>query len=134
MSFVFIISLGVILLASPNAHNNPIDIIDIIFNVVSATCVTGLASIDIGKDLNLAGQIILLVLIQIGGLGLMTLTSFFSYYLSGQVSLTNQIVMRDLFSEISIDKVKNTLKTLLFLLLLLNQLVPSFFILRCLMN
>lgn len=77
MSFVFIISLGVILLASPNAHNNPIDIIDIIFNVVSATCVTGLASIDIGKDLNLAGQIILLVLIQIGGLGLMTLTSFF---------------------------------------------------------
>jgi trk system potassium uptake protein TrkH len=112
MSFVFIISLGVILLASPNAHNNPIDIIDIIFNVVSATCVTGLASIDIGKDLNLAGQIILLVLIQIGGLGLMTLTSFFSYYLSGQVSLTNQIVMRDLFSEISIDKVKNTLKNI----------------------
>ncbi len=112
MSFVFIISLGVILLASPNAHKKPIHIIDIIFNIVSATCVTGLASIDIGKDLNLAGQIILLVLIQIGGLGLMTLTSFFSYYLSGQVSLTNQIVMRDLFSEISIDKVKNTLKNI----------------------
>ncbi|GIX41133.1 MAG: hypothetical protein KatS3mg129_0866 [Leptospiraceae bacterium] len=110
ISFIFVIFIGIILLSSPNAHNKDIPLVDIVFTVVSATCVTGLSTIDVGTDLNLAGQIILLSLIQIGGLGLMTLTSFFSYYLSGQVSLTNQIVMRELFSEISLDKVKNTLR------------------------
>lgn len=110
ISFLFLIFIGTILLSSPNVHNKKMDLIDIIFTVVSATCVTGLSTIDVGKDLNLAGQIILLSLIQIGGLGLMTLTSFFTYYLSGQVSLTNQIVMKELFNEVSLDKVKNNLR------------------------
>ncbi len=110
ISFLFIIFIGILMLASPKTHNKPIPLVDIIFVVVSATCVTGLSSIDIGTDLNLGGQLIILFLIQVGGLGLMTLTSFFSYYLAGQVSLTNQIVMRELFSEISLEKVKKNLK------------------------
>lgn len=110
ISFLFIIFIGILMLASPKTHNKTISLIDIIFVVVSATCVTGLSPIDIGLDLNLGGQMIILFLIQIGGLGLMTLTSFFSYYLAGQVSLTNQMVMKELFSEISLEKVKKHLK------------------------
>ncbi len=113
LSFLIIISLGLLLLSSPKTHNTFISFIDVLFTVVSAVCVTGLSTIDIGKDLNFAGQVILLFLIQIGGLGLMTLTSFFSYYLSGQVSLTNQIIMKEIINEISLLKVKKTLKDII---------------------
>lgn len=110
ISFVFVIIIGFLLLSSPKTHNRYIHWIDILFIVVSATCVTGLSPVDIGKDFNIFGQTIIMLLIQVGGLGLMTLTSFFSYYLSGQTSLTNQIVMKELFSDISLEKAKRTLK------------------------
>lgn len=108
-SFLLIILIGFILLSLPKMHTREISKIDIIFVVVSAVCVTGLSPIDIGSDLSFYGQIVLLFLIQIGGLGLMTLTSFFSFYFSGRMSLANQIMMREVLSEYSLIKVKRIL-------------------------
>ncbi len=109
-SFVIIIFLGFILLSFPKMHNKEISYIDIFFLVVSAVCVTGLTPIDISVDLSFSGQLVVLILIQLGGLGLMTLTSFFSFYFSGRMSLTNQIMIKELLSEYSLEKVKTILK------------------------
>jgi trk system potassium uptake protein len=112
ISFASIILIGTLLLSLPKAqfNNNPIPIIDILFTVISATCVTGLSTIDIASSLTTTGQLMLLILIQVGGLGLITLTSFFSFYLAGQASVSDTMMMKDLLSENAFGKVKNLIK------------------------
>lgn len=73
---VFItIMIGTLLLASPIARTVPIPILDLIFTATSATCVTGLFTINLSA-FTIFGKSVLLALIQIGGLGLITLTVF----------------------------------------------------------
>lgn len=60
----------------PRATYHGISWIDALFTATSATCVTGLVSVDVPSTFTLEGQIIIILLIQIGGLGVMTLTSF----------------------------------------------------------
>ena len=68
---------GAMLLALPMSSARPggINIVDALFTAMSAVCVTGLVVVDTGLDLSFVGQIILLLLIQIGGLGIMTLSA-----------------------------------------------------------
>lgn len=74
LSFAAVILVGALLLWFPFSagHSNHITFVDALFTSASAVCVTGLASIDIGKDLSFTGQIITLFLFQIGGLGIIT--------------------------------------------------------------
>jgi len=73
LSFAAVIFLGALLLYLPfSSSHRPLSFVDALFTSASAVCVTGLASIDIGKDLSLTGQIITLVLLQVGGLGIIT--------------------------------------------------------------
>lgn len=95
-SFVLIIAIGSALLLLPNATTRPISLVDAVFTSTSAVCVTGLASIDISKDLTFMGQCVLLVLVQIGGLGVMTFTSFFAFFFKGRTSLEEQLRIRDI--------------------------------------
>src|SRR5689334_12114783 len=72
LSFVSVILTGAILLHLPvAATGEPISFIDALFTATSGTCVTGLAAFDIGKQLSVFGQLVLLACIQVGGLGLM---------------------------------------------------------------
>lgn len=70
--FILIIFLGAIFLMVPFSHNGQVSFIDALFMAASAVCVTGLSLFDIGTHLTIFGQMILLILIQIGGLGIMT--------------------------------------------------------------
>ena len=73
LSFAVLILAGAILLWLPfAAGQGHLSFVDALFSSASAVCVTGLAVIDIGKDLSFAGQIVTLVLFQIGGLGIIT--------------------------------------------------------------
>jgi len=73
LSFVLLILIGAVLLRTPFAvQRDRLSFVDALFSSASAVCVTGLAVIDIGKDLSLAGQIVTLCLFQIGGLGIIT--------------------------------------------------------------
>lgn len=74
ISFVSFILLGSILLLLPPFHRTPISYIDALFTSTSAMCVTGLTVKDTGRDFTTSGQIVILILIQIGGLGIMTFT------------------------------------------------------------
>ncbi len=111
-SFTIVILIGTALLRMPKASSPDIPLVDLFFTAVSATCVTGLSTFDITTGLTRTGQIILLCLIQIGGLGLMTLTSFFSFYLAGRASLTQQVFMKELLSEESIAEAKTIIRSI----------------------
>ncbi|BDA77187.1 portal protein [Leptospira kobayashii] len=113
-SFATIILFGTIFLHFPKATYKQIPTIDLVFTTVSATCVTGLSTISIADSFTLTGKIIILFLIQIGGLGLMTLTSFFSMFLAGQASVTDKLLLKDLLSEEAIGKVKGLLKQIAY--------------------
>ncbi|PJZ71339.1 portal protein [Leptospira perolatii] len=115
LSFLALILLGTAALCLPRAQVVPVAFVDLLFTSVSAVCVTGLSTIDVGRELTGTGQTILLVLIQLGGLGLMTLTVFFSLVLQGQVSVAQKLLIRDLFSEETIGRVGSILRQVAFL-------------------
>jgi trk system potassium uptake protein TrkH len=96
-SFLAIIGLGTLGLSLPRATVAPdgLSFIDTLFTAVSAVCVTGLTVINISQDLTPLGQGILLALIQMGGLGLMTFTAFFSLVLGRDISLRGELVLRE---------------------------------------
>ncbi|MGV3667408.1 MAG: TrkH family potassium uptake protein [Leptospira bouyouniensis] len=109
-SFAFIIFMGVCFLHFPKSSNGHVKTIDIIFTTISATCVTGLSTLDISSQFTLTGQLVILLLIQVGGLGLMTLTSFFSIFLTGKGSVSDTLMVKDLLSEETMGRAKEILK------------------------
>lgn len=108
-SFLVIIFIGAGLLMLPRATYHGISWIDALFTATSATCVTGLVSVDVPSTFTLEGQIIIILLIQIGGLGVMTLTSFFAMFFMGNTSLYNQLVVGDMISSNSLNSLLSTL-------------------------
>ncbi len=105
-SFAVIILVGAIVLHFPKAVNKSIPTIDILFTAVSATCVTGLSTLNIADAFTFTGQVILIFLMQAGGLGIMTLASFFGIFLTGKTSVNDKLLMKDLLSEQSLGEVK----------------------------
>ncbi|TGK61564.1 portal protein [Leptospira wolffii] len=110
LSFAFLILVGTAGLCLPKAEARPIPLVDLFFTAVSAVCVTGLSTIDVSVDLTGTGQTILVLLIQLGGLGLMTLTVFFALVLEGQVSVTEKLLVKDLFSQETIGRAGSILR------------------------
>lgn len=114
-SFIVIIFIGSLLLKLPNATMNGISFIDALFTSTSAVCVTGLAVVDTGKDFTVFGQFIILFLIQIGGLGILTFASYFSYFFKGESSYENQLTMGDVTSSRKLGEVFSTLKYIIII-------------------
>lgn len=105
LSFTFVIGLGTILLALPLSavDGKHIDVIDAFFTATSATCVTGLSTISLADNFSFIGQIIVLLLIQIGGLGYMTLYSSLVILLGKSLALNQQVLMQDLLDLSSFE-------------------------------
>lgn len=108
-SFLIIILGGAGLLMLLRATYNGISWIDALFISTSATCVTGLVSVDVPSTFTLEGQIIIMLLIQIGGLGVMTIMSFFAMFFMGNTSLYNQLAVGDMISTNSLNSLLSTL-------------------------
>lgn len=109
VSFLFIILIGTGLLMLPRSTVDGISWVDSLFISTSAVCVTGLTSVDVASTFTPAGFVIIILLIQIGGLGVMTLTSFFAMFFMGNTSLYNQLVVRDMVSSNSLNSLLSTL-------------------------
>ena len=108
-SFLIFILIGAALLMLPRATYHGISFIDALFTATSAICVTGLVSVDVSSTFTSEGLFIIIMLIQIGGLGVMTLTSFFAMFFMGNTSLYNQLVVRDMVSSQSLSSLLSTL-------------------------
>lgn len=109
MSFVLVIVIGTGMLMLPNATTNGISLVDALFTSTSAVCVTGLIVLDTSKDFTFMGQFIIMVLFQVGGLGMMTFTSFFGFFFKGGYSLQNQLFLKDYINEENIGRINSTL-------------------------
>lgn len=83
--------------------------IDSLFTATSAVCVTGLTTIDVPSTFTTLGQLVVITLIQVGGLGVMTITSFFALFFMGNTSLYNQMMVRDMVSSKSLASLWSTL-------------------------
>lgn len=109
LSFAALIILGALLLLTPHATRSGISWVDALFIATSAVCVTGLSPLDISATFTLHGQWVILGLIQVGGLGVMTLTYFFAYFMGGGVSLRNRIGLQELLSEENLGNIGTVL-------------------------
>lgn len=129
ISFATIIMLGSLLLMLPRStlEHIRLPLIDAIFISTSAVCVTGLSSVDVAQTFTLEGQIIILLLIQIGGLGVMTLTSFFALFFMGGSNLFNQFTLRDMVGGKTLDSLISTLLYILTFTIVI-ECVGAFFI------
>ncbi|MCS6989082.1 MAG: ATPase [Chloroherpetonaceae bacterium] len=108
-SFVALSLVGCCLLLLPKASNEKIAFIDALFIATSAACVTGLATLDVATTFTHVGHWILLSLIQIGGLGIMTLTTFFATLAGGSSQLKEYAALRELLGEESLGKARTIL-------------------------
>lgn len=98
-SFAAFIVIGGFLLLLPNATTGTIDPLDAFFTSASAVCVTGLTVVDTATEFTMTGKVIILILIQIGGLGIMTFAGMISFLVLGSVSIQNQLALRDMLSS-----------------------------------
>jgi trk system potassium uptake protein len=117
-SFILVIFVGAILLMLPNSTTSDnIRFIDALFTSASATTVTGLAVLDTSKDFTTFGQTVILILIQIGGLGMMTFTSFFGIFFKGESSFQNTLFVQDYMGADKTSEAFNfVIKTVFFTL------------------
>ncbi len=114
-SFVFAIVLGTILLKLPVAvQSGYIPWIDALFTATSAVCVTGLVVVDTGSYFTLFGQCVILMLIQIGGLGVMTVSVALFQWIGRSISFRNRMVVQDLFAHTPRADIFDLVKSVLF--------------------
>ena len=98
-SFLFIILVGSGLLMLPNATTQPISYLEALFTATSAVCVTGLAVVDTATVFTPLGKGIIMILIQIGGLGIMTFTGFFTYLFQGSATFRDRFLLKEIFYD-----------------------------------
>ena len=136
VSFIIVIALGTLLLTLPiSSRHGRLDVLNAMFTATSATCVTGLVVRDTWTQFTWFGQAVVLLLIQVGGLGLVTLTSFFALAMRRRMGFRDLRLLGESVSADGYDQAKNVLKIVVGLaamfegigiLLLLFAFVPQF--------
>jgi trk system potassium uptake protein TrkH len=127
LSFLLVILVGSGLLMLPKAHTQYISYLDALFTSTSAVCVTGLIVLDTATAFTTLGKIIILSLIQIGALGIMTFTGFFSYIFTGSVSFRERILLRDILSSENLSNLFKILSKILLITFLI-EIIGAFII------
>ncbi len=97
-TFLGVIGIGTFLLMLPVAANEGTEVgfMDALFMATSATCVTGLSTLSLPENFSYFGQLVILILIQVGGLGIMILYSSMTILLGKSMGMRRRIVMQDL--------------------------------------
>ena len=98
-SFMILVLIGSFLLMLPSATTNGISYTNALFTATSAVCVTGLTVVDTAVDFTIVGQSIIIVLIQLGGIGILTFTSFFAFFFRGSSSFKEGLNTRDFIAN-----------------------------------
>ena len=87
--------------------------LDALFTAASATCVTGLSTVTVADTFNLFGQIVILAMIQVGGLGLMTFMAIFIIATRRKLSINEKIVVREMLNQENLWNTKTFLLDIL---------------------
>lgn len=125
--FLFLIFIGTCLLKLPVAHEESISWIDAFFIATSAATVTGLASVDPGSTFTLFGEIVILFLIQVGGLGVMSFASLVVIMMGRKITIKQRMLMQEALNQPSIGGVIRLVRNL-FVFSISIQLIATFFL------
>lgn len=114
ISFLSLIAIGTIFLSIPAATTSeaPARIIDALFTAVSAVCVTGLIVQDTPHFFSTYGQIVILILVQLGGLGIMTLSASLPVLFGKQVKVSRRELLHGMLEQKDYYQLRNTLKNI----------------------
>lgn len=117
--FVIIIIIGAFLLSLPisSESGQSLRLLDALFTSTSAVCVTGLVVMDTGTQFTRFGQFIIIVLIQIGGLGIMTFSTLVAMILGKKIGLKERILIQESFNQFSLAGLVRLIKNVLLLTL-----------------
>ena len=121
-SFLLFIIIGAFLLMMPKCTINGINFVDSLFVATSAVCITGLTTVDVSQTFTPTGLVVLAILIQAGGLGVMTFTSFFALFFSGDTSIYSQLMVKDMIYSKTINALLPTLLYILGFTLMIEAL------------
>lgn len=135
LGFFTVIMLGSVLLSLPIAQQVPVAYIDNLFIATSAVCVTGLSPIVVSESYTIFGQVIIILLMQIGGLSLMTFIAFFLIAIGSKLNVSDKIVMQESLNRTTMEDIMQFIVfilryTFVFqvlgIILLAIRFVPSF--------
>jgi len=113
LSFLFVIILGTIFLKLPKATIVDISWIDALFMATSSVCVTGLATVNIAEIFTFQGQSVIIFLMQIGGLGMVTLTAFMALFIQRGIRLKDQFIVGEILDDENISSLYDILKNII---------------------
>jgi trk system potassium uptake protein TrkH len=117
LTFAALITAGTLLLRLPAAAREPLSLIDALFTATSAVCVTGLIVVDTPRDLTLLGQIGVLLLVQLGGLGYMAMTTVVGVALGRQLTVHERLTLQEALNVDSMEGLARFVLTVLKLTL-----------------
>lgn len=132
LGFAAVILIGTLLLMLPisSASGHSLRFIDALFTATSATCVTGLVVVDTGTYFSVFGQITILVLIQIGGLGFMTMATLFALLLKRKISLRDRLILQEAMNQSSMEGIVRLIRKVLLYSLIIEASCAALLALR----
>ncbi|WP_242975941.1 TrkH family potassium uptake protein [Desulfosporosinus sp. FKB] len=115
LGFATVILCGALLLTLPIANTNGdgLSFINAVFTATSAVCVTGLVVVDTAKTFTHFGQLVILMLIQIGGLGFMTFATMFALILKRRITFRERLLLQEAFNQVSVEGIVRLAKSVI---------------------
>jgi trk system potassium uptake protein TrkH len=113
LTFAFAILVGAALLSLPGFHQRPLSLLDNLFTSASALCVTGLTVYDISSSLNAIGQTVLALLIQLGGLGTMTVIGMLALWHGGTITFGERVAFSELIGGVRLRETRQLIATVI---------------------
>ncbi len=121
LSYALVILAGTLLLMTPlAARQEPLSFVDALFTATSAQCVTGLSVIDIGTRLSGFGQVVVLALIQIGGLGITTFSVYLFIYLKVGVSIRGRWIINETLLHTPLSSWRELIRDIILMTLVIE--------------
>ncbi|MFC5447563.1 TrkH family potassium uptake protein [Paenibacillus aestuarii] len=132
LGFALIILAGAGLLTLPiaSASGQSLHFIDALFTATSATCVTGLIVVDTGSSFTVFGQIVIVSLIQIGGLGFMTMATLIAFVFRKKITLKERLVLQEALNQSSMEGIVRLIRKVIIYSLSIEAAAAVIFTIR----
>ena len=116
-SFLSVILIGTILLVMPFASTTgkSIGFVDSLFMATSSVCVTGLSVVTVSADLTVYGKIVMMLLMEIGGLSFITIAVFFFTVIGAKIGVSNRILLRESLNQSSLNGIVPLVRKIIFI-------------------
>ena len=131
-SFLAAIFVGASVLALPVSHapGKTISVLDALFTATSAVCVTGLIVVDTGSDYSRFGQVVIMLLFQLGGIGLLTLGTFLAFATGRRVGFNERIRLQAQISALEVGSIVQLVRAIVAFVFVAELIGAAFLYLR----